>query len=70
MSTYDMDELEAISDSTKSNNPNAARIAEKMMAKRQAARKRALKASFVAQTFTTRTIYEPSLPKLKFRGEK
>jgi len=42
MSTYDMDELEAISDSTKSNNPNAARIAEKMMAKRQAARKRAL----------------------------
>ena len=62
----DMDELEAIADSTKSNNPNAARIRARM----QSARKRALKASFVAQNFTTRAIYEPSLPKLKFMGEK
>lgn len=66
MSTYDMDELEAISDSTKSSNPNAGRFT----AKQQAARKKAFKASFASQNFTTRTIYEPSLPKLKFMGEK
>lgn len=60
-----MDELEAISDSTKSNNPDAGRFT----ARQEAARRRALKASFAAQNVTDR-VYQPSLPKLKFMGEK
>lgn len=65
-----MDELEAISDSTKSNNPDAGRFTARQEAARQeAARRRALKASFAAQNVTDR-VYQPSLPKLKFMGEK
>lgn len=60
-----MDELEAISDSTKSNNPDAGRFT----ARQAAARRRATQASFAAQNVTDR-VYQPSLPKLKFMGEK